>query len=94
MVKTHNDSRFVLLSLEGIRDTSDVVLQIEKTESTFTGSNKAAYLCEVVRPLDYCRTDTADKLAAELIKVNEENRALRRRVDRLNKELQKAGAGT
>jgi hypothetical protein len=46
-----------------------------------------------VRPLDYSRTDTADKLAAELIKANEENRALRRRLDRLNKELQKARAG-
>lgn len=34
-----------------------------------------------------------DKLAAELIKANEENRALRRRVDCLNKELQKARAG-
>lgn len=94
MVKTHNASRFVLLSLEGIRDISDVVLQIEKTESTFTGSNKTAYLCEVVRQIDYSKNSTADKLAEELIKANDENRALRRRVERLNKELQKARAGT
>lgn len=92
MVKTHNASRFVLLSLEGIRDTSEVILQAQDTGSNFKGG-KRAYLCEVVRPLDYSRTDTADKLAAELIKANEENRALRRQLDRLNKELQKARAG-
>ncbi|WP_160643310.1 MULTISPECIES: hypothetical protein [unclassified Neglectibacter] len=92
MVKTHSASRFVLLSLEGIRDTSEVILQAQDTGSNFEGG-KRAYLCEVVRPLDYSRTDTADKLAAELMKVNEENRALRRRLDRLNKELKKARAG-
>ena len=92
MIKTHDLSRFVLLSLEGIRDFSEIVLQAQETGSNFEGG-KRAYLCEVVRPQDYGRKPTADKLAAELIKANEENRALRRRVERLNKELQKAKAG-
>lgn len=93
MIKTHVASRFELRSLEGIRDASDVVLQAEKTESTFKGTNAAVYLCEVVRSCDYSQTSTADKLAAEIERVNADNRALRRRIDRLERELQKARAG-
>ena len=93
MIKTHVASRFELRTLEGIRDASDVVLQAEKTGSTFTGTNAAVYLCEVVRSCDYNRTSTADKLAAEIERVNADNRALRRRIERLERELQKARAG-
>ncbi len=92
MIKTHISSRFVLRTLEDIRDASDVVLQAEKTESTFTDTKKTVYLCEVVRPADYSRTETADKLAAELVRVNDDNRALRKRIERLEKALQKAKA--
>ena len=89
MIKTHVASRFMLFSLDEIRNASDVILQAEKTESTFTGSGKAVYLCEVVRSCDYSRTDTAEKLAAEIERVNDDNRALRRRIDRLERALQK-----
>lgn len=95
MIKTQDASRFVLMSLDEIRSTRDVVLQTEKTESTFAGSGKTVYVCEVVKPCDYQRQKdtTADKLAAEIERVNADNRALRRRIDRLERELQKARAG-
>ena len=92
MIKTNPSSRFVLRTLEDIRDASDVVLQAEKTDSTFTDSKKAVYLCEVVSRSDFNRTETADKLAAELARVNDDNRALRKKVERLEKALQKERA--
>ena len=92
MIKTHSSSRFVLRMLEDIRDASDVVLQAEKTDSTFTDSKKAVYLCEVVSQCEYSRTSTADKRAAEMARVNDDNRALRKKVERLEKALQKERA--
>ena len=92
MIKTHIASRFALRTLEEIRDASDVVLQAEQTESTFTETKKTVYLCEVVRSCDYSQTETADKLAAELVRVNDDNRALRKRIERLEKALQKERA--
>lgn len=53
MIKTHSSSRFVLRTLEDIRDASDVVLQAEKTDSTFTDSKKTVYLCEVVSQCEF-----------------------------------------
>ena len=44
MVKTHKSSRFVLYTLENIRDCKDVVLQILDTNSNFTSGGKC-YLC-------------------------------------------------
>lgn len=81
--------------LDEIRATRDIVLQTEETKSNFSGSGKTVYICEVVRPCDYQKeTDTAaDKLAAEIERVNADNRALRRKVERLERELQKARAG-
>ena len=48
-----------------------------------------------MRLCDYQKeTDTAaDKLAAEIERVNADNRALRRKIERLERELQKARAG-
>lgn len=92
MIKTNPSSRFVLRTLEDIRDASDVVLQAEKTDSTFTDSKKAVYLCEVVNRNDFSRTETADKLAAELVRANDDNRALRKKIERLEKALQKERA--
>lgn len=89
MVKTHKASRFELRTLEGITSTQDVILQAEQTGGTFTGSGKAVYLCEVVSLRDYGQADTADKLAEEIGKVNAENRALRRQIGRLERELQR-----
>lgn len=89
MVKTHPYSRFVLKTLEGVRDTSDVVLQVEKTDSTFTDTKQAVYLCEVVSSNMYNRTSTADRLTDEIQKVNAENRRLIKKIERLEKELRK-----
>jgi len=39
MIKTHSASRFELKTLEGIRDSADVILQAQETGSTFEGEN-------------------------------------------------------
>lgn len=85
MIRTQRHSRFVLMSLDEIRATRDIVLQTEETKSNFSGSGKTVYICEVVRPCDYQKeTDTAaDKLAAEIERVNADNRALRRKAEHL-----------
>ena len=80
MIRTQRHSRFVLMSLDEIRATRDIVLQTEETKSNFSGSGKTVYICEVVRPCDYQKeTDTAaDKLAAEIERVNADMRSSRR----------------
>lgn len=92
MIKTHSKSRFHLKTLEEIRDSAGIVLQIEKTDSSFIDSKKTAYLCEVVNPRDYRATPTLEQMAEELVKANNDNRALRRRIAKLETELRKAGA--
>lgn len=92
MIKTHNKSRFQLKTLEEIRDSVEIVLQIEKTDSSFIDSKKTAYLCEVVNPRDYRATPTLEQMAEELVKANNDNRALRRQIAKLETELRKAGA--
>lgn len=87
MVKTHPDSRFALYNLDQIRDSSAVVLQIEKTDSTFTDSKKPVYLCEIVPAACYNRNFVAERLTDEIIKINTENRRLRGKIDRLEKIL-------
>jgi predicted transcriptional regulator len=92
VIKTHSKSRFQLKTLEEIRDSAEIVLQIEKTDSSFIDSKKTAYLCEVVNPRDYRATPTLEQMAEELVKANNDNRALRRRIAKLEAELRKAGA--
>lgn len=92
MIKTHSKSRFQLKTLEEIRDSAEIVLQIEKTDSSFIDSKKMAYLCEVVNPRDYRATPTLEQMVEELVKANNDNRALRRRIAKLETELRKAGA--
>lgn len=92
MIKTHSKSRFQLKTLEEIRDSAEIVLQIEKTDSSFIDSKKTAYLCEVVNPRDYRATPTLEQMAEELVKANNDNRALRRQIAKLETELRKAGA--
>ena len=92
MIKSHSKSRFQLKTLEEIRDSAEIVLQIEKTDSSFIDSKKTAYLCEVVNPRDYRATPTLEQMAEELVKANNDNRALRRRIAKLETELRKAGA--
>ena len=38
MIRTQRHSRFVLMSLDEIRATRDIVLQTEETKSNFSGS--------------------------------------------------------
>lgn len=66
MIKTHSKSRFQLKTLEEIRDSAEIVLQIEKTDSSFIDSKKTAYLCEVVNPRDYRATPMLDKVKLAL----------------------------
>jgi hypothetical protein len=85
MVKTHSNSRFVLKSLDDIRESRDVILQIVETESTFADSKKSVYLCEVVSLAQYNSSGTLDCLANEIIKVNSENRRLRKKIEQYEK---------
>lgn len=85
MVKTHPDSRFTLYTLDQIRDSSAVILQIERTDSTFSDSKKSVYLCEIVPSACYNRSSTAERLTDEIIKINTENRRLHGKIDRLEK---------
>ena len=66
MIKTNPNSRFVLKSMLQIRDSRDIILQTEKTDSVFSESKDAVYLCEVVTTRDY-HERTLDDLVAENI---------------------------
>ncbi|TQI68977.1 hypothetical protein [Clostridium sp. KNHs216] len=87
MVKTHPDSRFALYTLDQIRDSAAIVLQIEKTDSTFTESKKSCYLCEIVLSACYNRKDSIERLTDEIVRANTENRRLHGKIDRLEKAL-------
>lgn len=87
MVKTHSESRFALYTLDQIRDSAAVVLQIEKTDSTFTDSKKSCYLCEIVPSACYNRKDSIECLTDEIVRLNAENRRLHKKIDRLEKQL-------
>lgn len=89
MVKTHPHSRFTIKSLEEIRDSREITLQIEKTDSTFTGSGKTVYLCEVVDSILYNKSTTTERLTDEIVRVNDDNRRLRNRIQRMEKEFAK-----
>ena len=88
MIKTNTKSRFVLLSLEKIRDTGDVVLQAEQTGTRFE-DGKACYLCEVVNRYEYNNTKHEEELVNEVCRLNEERRRLQRKIERLEKELKR-----
>ena len=87
MVKTHPESRFSLYTLDQIRDSSAVVLQIEKTDSTFKDTQKVCYLCEIVPSVCYNRKDSNERLTDEIVRVNAENRRLQNKISRLEKLL-------
>ena len=86
MVKTHKSSRFVLYTLENIRDCKDVVLQIVDTNSNFTSGGKC-YLCEVVGRYEYNNIRCERDLTEEICRQNEEIRRQKRKIERLEKEL-------
>lgn len=88
MIKTHPDSRFEMRSIGEVTNGRDIVLQAEKTDSVFKDSGKSIYLCEVVAPYNY-RPKSIESLSAEIIRLNVENRKLRNKVERLQKEAEK-----
>jgi hypothetical protein len=92
MVKTHPYSRFTIKDIEAIRDTWDILLQIEKIGTTFSGSGKELYLCEIVDSGLYNKSSTTERLTDEIVRVNEDNRRLRNRNERLEKDIRKLKA--
>lgn len=97
MVKTHPHSKFTIKSLDEIRDSRDITLQIEKTDSTFNGNGKAVYLCEVVQANLYNTSSTTERLTDEIVRVNAENRRLLNKLAKIERDLRKlkklGGAG-
>ena len=89
MIKTNPYSRFSLLTLNQIRDSVDVILQIEKTDSTFSDNNQACYLCEVVGGLNYNRR-TLEDATAEIIRLNRILERRDKRITFLEKKLREA----
>lgn len=91
MVKTHPYSTFSLKSLDDIRNSTDVILQINETGSTFSDTKKQVYLCEVVPSCAYSRTETVEMLTREIVRINNENRRLIKKIERLEKIIVNAG---
>lgn len=84
MVKTHKSSRFCLYTLSEIRDTREVVLQVEDTRTQFTDGQKC-YLCEVVNGNIFSNTRTEKDLINEICTLNNEKRKLEKKIRRLEK---------
>ena len=91
MVKTHKNSRFSLLTLADIRDSKDVILQIEDTASQFTNGGKC-YLCEVVSEYAFNVTRSESDLIKEICELNREKRKLESKNEKLEKKLLKCNA--
>ena len=77
MIRDAEAFRFVLMSLDEIRATRDIVLQTEETKAIFPDRAKRFIFAKLCALCDYQKeTDTAaDKLAAEIERVNADNRA-------------------
>ena len=88
MVKTHKDSRFSLLTLAQIRDSKEVILQIEDTRTEFTDGQKC-FLCEIVKPFDYNNTKNRADLEREILTLNKEMRKKDKKIERLEREVKK-----
>lgn len=91
MVRTNSESRFVLLSLDNIRNSAAIILQIEDTETKFEGGAKC-YLCEVIDRCYYDKAATNDALTAEVLKLNAEIRSLRKKNEQLKLIIEKLEA--
>lgn len=89
MVRTHPDARFTLKTLVEIRDSRDILLQIEKTGSMQAETKAEIYLCEVVPLHRYNPSSTTERLTDEIVRVNTENRRLLKKIERLEKELRR-----
>lgn len=71
MLKTHEKSRFEVLSGTNVRDTKRIVVQIGEEKLYTNPAGMACFLCETVDPEDYNRT-TAEGRAAEAEKSLQE----------------------
>ncbi len=89
MIKTNKNSRFVLYTLEGIRDAKDIVLQIEDAKAQFEDGKKC-FLCEVVSPGIYHNERGTQDLIREICELNNEKRRLEKKIVRLEGQLKKA----
>lgn len=92
MVKTHKDSRFALLTLADIRDSKDVILQVEDTKTNFDNGHKC-YLCEVVNSFMYHRNKNEEDLILEICELNKDKRKLEKKMRRLEKQIEKLKDG-
>lgn len=87
MVKTHKNSRFVLLSLADIRSSESVILQIEDTSTQFDNGHKC-YLCEVVSTVMYYSDKDERQLIKEICELNNEKRKLEKKIVRLENKIE------
>jgi hypothetical protein len=88
VVKSNVNSRFVLWTLEEIRDTKDVVLQVIDTDTNFTGGKKC-FLCEVVSFFEYNRQPHLEDLLRENIVLIQEVGRLRNKIDKLKNKIKR-----
>ena len=88
MVKTNVNSSFTLMTLEGIRDTKDTILQVIDTDTQFTNGKKC-YLCEVVSCFEYNRQPHLEDLLRENISLLKEVGKLRNKVDKLQNKIRR-----
>ena len=88
MVRTNKNSRFVLLSLAGIRDSRDIVLQIEDSGAEFKDGQKC-FLCEVISQGMYFSEKDERQLIREVCELNDEKRRLEKKVARLERLVEK-----
>ena len=86
MVKTNKNSLIVLWSLEQIRETRHVILQIEDT-GAYLDSGKKCFLCEIVSSGIYNSIRNESDLVKEICTLNTEKRKLEKKVARLEKAL-------
>ena len=88
MVKSNVNSRFVLWTLEEIRDTKEVVLQVIDTDTNFT-SGKKCFLCEIVSYFEYNRQPHLEDLLRENLVLIQEVGRLRNKIDKLKNKLRR-----
>ena len=88
MVRTYKNSRFVLLNLSDIRETKQVIIQIEDTATNFNDGHKC-YLCEVVSPEMYYSDKDERQLIREICELNNDKRKLEKKIVSLEKKIEK-----
>jgi hypothetical protein len=77
-----------LLSLSDIRETKDIIIQIEDTRTNFDNGHKC-YLCEVVSSASYYSGRDERDLIREICELNNDKRKLERKIVRLENVIDK-----